>query len=149
MTALIDKSGAYVFTDSAQQIVELLKESHYALRQADMVGWLFHTRALPNYLKQMYCYDVIIEFDGKTKIVDLTDFGHAYFDVWSRLGGSLDQCREAVERMEPKKVKKIQIPNTSWSKACTRFECPSCNKFLNYMELSHCGLCGQHIDWSE
>lgn len=63
--------------------------------------------------------------------------------------GTLDECREAVERMKPKKVKKIQIPNTSWSKACTRFECPSCNKYLNYMELSHCGLCGQCLDWSE
>lgn len=63
--------------------------------------------------------------------------------------GTVDQCLEAVERMKPKKVKKIQIPNTSWSKACTRFECPSCNKYLNYMELSHCGLCGQEIDWSE
>lgn len=56
---------------------------------------------------------------------------------------------EALERMLPKKVNKIQIPNTSWSKACTRFECPSCKKYLNYMELSHCGLCGQALDWSE
>lgn len=63
--------------------------------------------------------------------------------------GTVEECREAVERMKPKKVKKIQIPNTSWSKACTRFECPSCNKYLNYMELSHCGLCGQCLDWSE
>ena len=63
--------------------------------------------------------------------------------------GTVEECREAVERMKPKKVKKIQIPNTSWSKACTRFECPSCNKFLNYMELSHCGLCGQALNWSE
>lgn len=63
--------------------------------------------------------------------------------------GTPEECREAVERMEPKNVRKIQIPNTSWSKAQTRFECPSCGKYLNYRELSHCGLCGQAIDWEE
>ena len=56
---------------------------------------------------------------------------------------------EALERMLPKKPNKIQIPNTSWSNACTRFECPSCHKYLNYRELSHCGLCAQALDWSE
>ena len=73
---------------------KLLKESHYALNRADMVGWIFPTIALPNHLKQMHCYDVVIEFDGKTKIVDLTDFGHAYFDVWERLGGLNEKYRE-------------------------------------------------------
>lgn len=63
--------------------------------------------------------------------------------------GTLDECREAVERMEPKKARKIQIPNTSWSKAQIRFECPSCHKYLNYKELCFCGLCGQKLLWEE
>lgn len=63
--------------------------------------------------------------------------------------GSVEECREAVEKMKPKKVQKIQIPNTSWTKAQTRFECPSCHKYLNYRELSHCGLCGQRLLWEE
>ena len=63
--------------------------------------------------------------------------------------GTLEECREAVEKMKPKKVQKIQIPNTSWTKAQTRFECPSCHKYLNYRELSHCGLCGQRLLWEE
>lgn len=90
--------------------------------------------------------------DDKTKMVlkrhgslsNMVDALEEYHTI-----GSEEQCREAVERMKPKKVKKIQIPNTSWSKACIRFECPSCNKYLNYMELSHCGLCGQALDWGE
>lgn len=63
--------------------------------------------------------------------------------------GTLEECREAVEKMKPKEVQKIQIPNTSWTKAQTRFECPSCHKYLNYRELSHCGLCGQRLLWEE
>lgn len=63
--------------------------------------------------------------------------------------GSVEECREAVEMLKPKKVRKIQIPNTNWCKAHTRFECPSCNIYLNYRELSHCGMCGQKLLWEE
>ncbi len=55
----------------------------------------------------------------------------------------------ALEKQIPEKPHKINIGNTSWCKGGIRFECPSCHKFLRYSELTYCGLCGKHIDWSE
>lgn len=56
---------------------------------------------------------------------------------------------EALEKQIPKKPHKINIANASWCKGGIRFECPFCHKILRYGELTCCGLCGQHIDWSE
>ena len=67
----------------------------------------------------------------------------------SELGQSLRMAINALEKQIPKKPHEINIPNTSWSKSCTRIECSSCGKYLNYRELSYCGLCGQSLDWCE
>lgn len=93
--------------------------------------------------------DVLRKLTGRNMTVEVLENYMQFEDECVKQGYSFKSILEARERMKPKKVKKIQIPNTSWSKACTRFECPSCNKYLNYMELSHCGLCGQALDWGE
>lgn len=52
--------------------------------------------------------------------------------------GTVDECREAMERMIPKKPVVIEMQNT----------CPncSCNIHRNYW---NCKECGQTIDWGK
>ena len=50
--------------------------------------------------------------------------------------GTLDECREAVERMKPKRIK--NTPND---------EFPTCGRFV--MGGDHCRECGQKVDWGE
>ena len=64
--------------------------------------------------------------------------------------GTVDECREAVEKRKPKKVK-----IKAWSPA----RCPSCDYELStnvgdgYYKhpifLERCPQCGQKLDWSE
>lgn len=54
---------------------------------------------------------------------------------------------KALEKQIAKKVRRINIPNTEWSKAETRYECPSCHKINAYCRTDYCVLCGQKLDW--
>ena len=62
---------------------------------------------------------------------------------------ALDMAIKALEKQIPKKVVEINIPNTYYSKAGIRYECPTCHKINYYKETDHCILCGQALDWSE
>ena len=54
--------------------------------------------------------------------------------------GTLDQCREAVERMKPKKVEK-------WANG--EEHCPNCDCDNSAIGYGVCIECGQVLDWSE
>lgn len=61
--------------------------------------------------------------------------------------GTVEELKEAREKQVAKKVVKIQIPNTSFSRAQTRYACPICRKF--YEGTDYCTKCGQKLDWSK
>ena len=73
------------------------------------------------------------------------------------LGGTLnngDKRVEAVEMgikaLEKQIAKKIvinNIPKTSWTKAETKYTCPSCDRVIGFNGLSYCSVCGQRLDW--
>ena len=67
----------------------------------------------------------------------------------SNCGQKIDWNRSVLEKQIPKKVVEINIPNTYYSKAGVRYECPACHKINYYKETDHCILCGQALDWSE
>lgn len=52
--------------------------------------------------------------------------------------GTVEECREAVEKQTAKKI------SSAW--------CPSCKKYLTMQHLKgkyHCVYCGQKLDWSD
>lgn len=55
---------------------------------------------------------------------------------------------EALKKQIPKKVFKVNIPKTNWSKKTIRYECPVCHKINHYHETDFCILCGQALDWN-
>lgn len=63
--------------------------------------------------------------------------------------GTVEQCREAVERMKPKKAVSV-----SRADGIIRFfPCPHCSTPEKYVQVypkqKHCVECGGSIDWSE
>lgn len=57
--------------------------------------------------------------------------------------GTVEECREAMERQKTKKYKKIHP-----CKSVTYYQCPCCNVLLHINE-NFCGECGQAILWEE
>ena len=76
--------------------------------------------------------------------------------------GTVEECREAVEKNRAKKPIKYggtrqgldnDGNSISWQEDC--YECPTCESFLGYVsdckdenyQDDYCQNCGQHIDW--
>lgn len=58
--------------------------------------------------------------------------------------GTVEECRDAVERMKPKKP--IEYPKTR------RADCPNCGATVRGIDKpygDYCSRCGQAIDWRE
>ena len=56
---------------------------------------------------------------------------------------------KAIEKQIPKKIAIHNIPKTSWTKAITRYTCPSCDRAIGFNGLNYCSYCGQKLDWSD
>ena len=73
--------------------------------------------------------------------------------------GTLDQCREAVERIKPKKPICKEMPYIEEVGFNDEYYCPTCNNYVGFFtegmgepeQMECCNVCGQHIakDWSE
>lgn len=61
--------------------------------------------------------------------------------------GTVDECREAVEKQTAIEPKKVNIPCTSWTKAHMRYRC-SCGSFLTSYD-DYCNKCGQKLKWGD
>lgn len=58
--------------------------------------------------------------------------------------GTVEECRDAVERMKPKKPIEYQKTN--------RADCPNCGATVRGIDMpygDYCSNCGQAIDWRE
>ena len=54
---------------------------------------------------------------------------------------------KALEKQMPKKIVVQHVPKTSWTREVTKYECPCCNRFLDFSGLNYCPNCGQKLDW--
>lgn len=83
-------------------------------------------------------YKGISEKDFSTACLDLKiiDELREYKNI-----GTVEECREAREKQEPKKYKKIHP-----CKSVNYYQCPCCNGLL-HMNENFCGECGQAISW--
>ena len=65
--------------------------------------------------------------------------------------GTVEECREAVERMKPKKPIILDRKFQNGEEVCTEWKCPVCG--LNVIEeppcQEYCQRCGNKLDWSE
>lgn len=59
--------------------------------------------------------------------------------------GTVEECREAVEKQTAIEPEKVNIPCTSWTKAHMRYRC-SCGSFLTSYD-DYCNKCGQKLKW--
>lgn len=57
--------------------------------------------------------------------------------------GTVEECREAVEKQTAIEPEKVNIPCTSWTKAHMRYRC-SCGSFLTSYD-DYCNKCGQKL----
>lgn len=67
-----------------------------------------------------------------------------------RAVGTLEECREAVERMKPKKPYDVEEREET-DFYYLAFMCPSCNEAVigQPYRPNYCKHCGQAIDWEE
>lgn len=56
---------------------------------------------------------------------------------------------KALEKQIAKKIVINNIPKTSWTKATTKYTCPSCDRVIGFNGMNYCPTCGQKLDWSE
>ena len=61
--------------------------------------------------------------------------------------GTVEELQALKEKNEPKKIVINNIPKTSWTKATTKFTCPSCDRVIGFNGLNYCSVCGQKLDW--
>jgi hypothetical protein len=61
--------------------------------------------------------------------------------------GTIEKFKALKEKNEPKKVVINNIPKTSWTKATTKYTCPSCDRVIGFNGLNYCSVCGQKLDW--
>ena len=61
--------------------------------------------------------------------------------------GTVEECREAVEKQTAIEPEKVNIPCTSWTKAHMRYRC-SCGSFLTSYD-NYCNKCGQKLKWGD
>lgn len=83
-----------------------------------------------------------IDLDKPGKARLLTD---GNVDIWEEYKsiGTVEECREAREKQEPKKYKKMHP-----CKSVNYYQCPCCNGLL-HMNENFCGECGQAISWED
>lgn len=83
-----------------------------------------------------------VDIDKPLKARLLTD---GNVDIWEEYKsiGTVEECREAREKQEPKKCKKIHP-----CKSVNYYQCPCCNGLL-HMNENFCGECGQAISWED
>ena len=62
--------------------------------------------------------------------------------------GTVEEFKSLKDKSEPKKVVINNIPKTSWTKATTKYTCPSCDRVIGFNGLNYCSVCGQKLDWS-
>ena len=73
--------------------------------------------------------------------------------------GTVEECREAVEKQEPKKPVCKPKPYNESVGFNEEWFCPSCGSYIGYFyegmdepeQMEYCNECGQHIarDWSD
>lgn len=61
--------------------------------------------------------------------------------------GTVEECREDVEKQTAIEPEKVNIPCTSWTKAHMRYRC-SCGSFLTSYD-DYCNKCGQKLKWGD
>lgn len=83
-------------------------------------------------LANMFVSDVI-------KVIKVAPGACEELDAYQAIG-TLDQCREAVERMKPKGFIQTEKFNT------TMWQCPICYSEL-YSGQNYCDECGNFIGW--
>lgn len=73
--------------------------------------------------------------------------------------GTVEECREAVEKQKAKKPVCVPKPYNEEVGFNDEWHCPSCGSYIGYFtegmnepeQMEYCNECGQHIarDWSE
>lgn len=72
--------------------------------------------------------------------------------------GTVEDCKESVERMKPNKAEfvdtRFRHHGKNVSDGCSLdkcYKCPNCNSHIFHVfdSESHCKFCGQSIDWNE
>ncbi len=73
--------------------------------------------------------------------------------------GTLEECRESVEKQKAKKPVCVPKPYNEEVGFNDEWHCPSCGSYIGYFtegmnepeQMEYCNECGQHIarDWSE
>ena len=61
--------------------------------------------------------------------------------------GTVEEFKALKEKQIPKKIVINNIPKTSWTKATTKYTCPSCDRVIGFNGLNYCSCCGQKLDW--
>lgn len=60
--------------------------------------------------------------------------------------GTVEECREAMEKQKPRNIRISHIGDAERGKAF----CPNCGLDIHgKWKLTYCFLCGQKLDWSE
>ena len=103
-------------------------------------------------LKEIQLYREIgtVEYFKKLKLADNgTIWGFIDEYVVYKNIGTVEECREAVEKQKPKKI--VYESESVFSNGFSHYrmgKCPMCNKYYNSNdEVKYCPKCGQAIKW--
>lgn len=86
--------------------------------------------------------EVSIFYEALSKAIKALEEVQQYRQI-----GTVEECREAVEKQTAIEPEKVNIPCTSWTKAHMRYRC-SCGSFLTSYD-DYCNKCGQKLKWGD
>ena len=127
-------TGCGIYKGTADVAIQALEEIQQYRAIETELKERYHANVDIKMLMQ-YFIETIFEGEKHEGFRILTNEDAKMWDTYKAIG-TVDQCREAVERMKPKRIK--NTPND---------ECPTCGRFV--MGGDHCRECGQKVDWSE
>lgn len=87
---------------------------------------------------------ILWESATNTEIVEAVKIAiRALEDVQQyRAIGTVEECRGAVERMKPRKVKRFTKCNEIF------YQCGACDRDV-FIHEKNCAICGQALDWNK
>lgn len=63
--------------------------------------------------------------------------------------GTVEECREAMERQIVRKPSKIDVQPYFRKHCANKYSCPLCHQKIGTHQQKFCSYCGQKLDWSE